>query len=111
LNNFNEKELFSVSDIKTYSFCKRSLWLSRKAKIKTGEKDWDFIKYRVLRSMTNLVDSSKIRSLTDLMLKELNKTDGEIVGTEIYLKCKCVRKTIILDFLWDKTGQIARSID
>ena len=79
--------MVSVSDLRTYSFCKRSLWLSRKAKIKSCEMDWDsLVKYRVLRSMTNLVDSSKIHSLTDLMLKTLNKTDGEIVGTEIYLE-------------------------
>lgn len=36
--------------------------------------------------MTNLVDSAKIQSLTDLMLKTINKTDGEIIGTEIYLE-------------------------
>ena len=94
MNTLNEAELFSVSDLRTYSFCKRSLWLSQKAKIKTGEKDWDFIKYRVLRSMTNLVDSSRIQSLTDLMLKTLNKTDGKIVGTEIYLEREGLRGRI-----------------
>lgn len=36
--------------------------------------------------MTNLVDSTEIQSLTDLMLKAVNKTDGEIIGTEIYLE-------------------------
>ena len=91
-------ELVSVTDLRTYSFCKRSLWLSKKAKIKAGEKDWDFIKYRVLRSMTNLVDSSKINSLTDLMLKTLNKTDGELVGTEIYLEREGLCGS--MDVLW-----------
>ena len=85
---FNGTELLSVSDLKTYTFCKRKLWLSRKARIESGERDWDsIVKYRVLRSITNLVNSkSKIHSLTDLMLKTLNKIRGEIVGTEIDLE-------------------------
>ena len=91
----NEKELFSVSDLKTYTFCKRKLWLSRKARIKSGEIDWDsVVKYRVLRSMTNLVDSSKIHSLTDLMLKTLSKIRGEIVDTEIHLEREGLRGRI-----------------
>lgn len=36
--------------------------------------------------MTNLVDSSEIHSLTDLMFKTLNKIGGEIVGTEMHLE-------------------------
>lgn len=79
--------MFSVSDLRNYSFCKRSLWLSKRAKIKSSEKDWDStVKYRVLRSMSDLVESSKIKSLTDLMFQTLNKTKGMIVGTEIFLK-------------------------
>ena len=85
---FNGTELVSVSDLRTYTFCKRQLWLSRKAKIESGERDWDsIVKYRVLRSITSLVSSkSKIHSLTDFMFKTLNKIRGEIVGTEIELK-------------------------
>jgi len=43
------------------------------------------VKYRVLRSMTHLIDSSEIRSLTDFMLKTINRPEGKIVGTEVYL--------------------------
>ena len=86
----------SVSDLTTFTFCKRKLWLSRKARIESGERDWDStVKYRVLRSITNLVDSkSKIHSLTDLMLKTLNKIRGEIVGTEIDLEREGLRGRI-----------------
>ena len=52
------------------------------------------MKYRVLRSMTNLVDSSKIRSLTDLMLKTLSRIGGEIVDTEIHLEREGLRGRI-----------------
>jgi CRISPR-associated protein Cas4 len=90
--------LFSVSDLRAYSFCKRSLWLSRKAKIKAGEKDWDFIKYRVLRSITTIVDSNQIQSLTHLLLKTLNKTDGKMVKTEIELEREGLSGRI--DVLW-----------
>ena len=78
----------SVSDLTTYTFCKRKLWLSKKARIESGERDWDsIVKYRVLCSITSLVGSkSKIYSLTDLMFKTLKKIRGEIVGTEIYLE-------------------------
>ena len=60
--------------------------------------NWDSLaKYRVLRSITNLVDSSEIRSLTDLM-KTFNKIDGKIVGTEVYL----TRENLCgkIDVLW-----------
>ena len=44
------------------------------------------MKYRVLRSITNLVDSKKeMHSLTDFMFKTLNELPGDIVATEIYL--------------------------
>ena len=78
----------SVSDLTTYTFCKRKLWLSKKARIESGKIDWDLIvKYRVLRSITNLVNSkSKIHSLTDFMFETLNEISGEIVDTEIHLK-------------------------
>lgn len=79
--------MLTVSDLTKYSFCKRSLWLSKKAMIESCDMNWDsLVKYRVLRSVTNLVDSNKIHSLTDLMLQTLNKTNGKIVATEIYLK-------------------------
>ena len=85
----------SVSDLTTYTFCKRKLWLSRKARIESGKRDWDsIVKYRVLRSITDIVDSSKIHSLTDLMLKTLNKIRGEIVGTEIDLEREGLRGRI-----------------
>jgi CRISPR-associated protein Cas4 len=78
----------SVSDLTTYTFCKRKLWLSKKAKIRSSQRNWDpIVKYRVLRSITNLVDSKdKIHSLTDFMLKTISETPGEIVGTEVYLR-------------------------
>jgi len=93
---FNGTELVSVTDLTTFTFCKRKLWLSKKARIKSGERDWDSrMKYRVLCSMTSLVDSkSKIHSLTDLMLKTLNKIRGEIVGTEIDLEREGLRGRI-----------------
>jgi len=56
------------------------------------------VKYRVLRSMTNIVDSNRIQSLTDLMLKVLKKTDGKIEGTEIRLKRDGLSGKI--DVLW-----------
>lgn len=48
--------------------------------------NWNsLVKYRVLRSMTHLIDSSEIRSLTDFMLKTINKPEGKIVRTQVYL--------------------------
>ena len=45
------------------------------------------MKYRVLRSITNLVDSKKeMYSLTDFMFKTLNEIPGDIVATEINLR-------------------------
>ena len=78
----------SVSDLTTYNRCKRKLWLSRKARIRCGKRDWGpRVKYRVLRSITNLIDSKKeIRSLTDFMFKTLNEIPGDIVATEIDLR-------------------------
>lgn len=78
----------SVTDLTTYTFCKRKLWLSRKAKIESSKIDWNpIVKYRVLRSITDLIDSkSKIHSLTDFMFETLNEIPGKIVDTELYLK-------------------------
>jgi CRISPR-associated protein Cas4 len=86
--SFNGTELVSVSDLTTYTFCKRKLWLSRKAKIESGKIDWNpIVKYRVLRSLINLVDlKDDIHSLTDFMCETLNEISGEIVDTEVYLK-------------------------
>lgn len=77
----------SVTDLRTYSYCRRKLWLSRKARISCGKRDWGpTVKYRVLRSITNLVDSKKeMHSLTDFMFKTLNELPGDIVATEIPL--------------------------
>ncbi|MCW3985298.1 MAG: CRISPR-associated protein Cas4 [Candidatus Bathyarchaeota archaeon] len=79
--------MVSVSDLTTYSYCKRKVWLLRKAKIQTGERDWNsIVKYRLIRSISNLVDSKdKIHSLTDFMYETLHEVPGEIVDTEIYL--------------------------
>lgn len=45
------------------------------------------MKYRVLRSITNLVDSKdEIHSLTNFMCETLNGISGEIVDTEVFLK-------------------------
>lgn len=91
--------MYTVSDLKTYSFCKRSLWLSEKAKIENCEMNWDsLVKYRVLRSMANIVDSNRIQSLTDLMLKTLNKTNRQLVRTEIELERDGLKGRI--DVLW-----------
>lgn len=85
----------SVSDLTTYTFCKRKLWLSKKARIKSGERDWDSrVKYRVLRSMTHLIDSSKIQSLTDFMLKTINRPEGRVVETEVFLTRENLRGKI-----------------
>lgn len=80
--------MVSVSDLATYSFCKRQLWLSKKAKIRSGERDLDSrVRFHVVRSITNLVDSrGKIGSLTGFMLKTLDNLPGKIVGTEVSLK-------------------------
>lgn len=77
-----------VSDLTTYTYCKRKLWLSRKAGIQSGKRDLDSkVKFHVLRSITSLVDSkAKIHSLTDFMLKTLSEVPGEIVNTEVYLE-------------------------
>jgi len=48
--------------------------------------------------MTNIVDSNRIRSLTDLMIKALNKTKGKMEGTEIYLEREGLCGSI--DVLW-----------
>ena len=80
--------MVSVSDLTSYTFCKRKLWLSKKAKIRSSQRDWDpILKYRVLRSITNLLDSKdNIHSLTDFMLKTITEIPGEIVDTEVYLR-------------------------
>ena len=79
--------MVSVTDLKTYSYCRRKLWLLRKARISCGKKDWvPTVKYRVLRSISNLVDSKKeMHSLTDFMFKTLSELPGDIVATEIHL--------------------------
>lgn len=76
-----------VTDLTSYTYCKRKLWLTRKVGIQSGKRDLDSkAKFHVLRSITSLIDSKgKIHSLTDFMLKTLNEVSGKIVDTEIYL--------------------------
>ena len=76
-----------VTDLTSYAYCKRKLWLARKVGIQSGRRDLDSkVKFHVLRSITSLIDSKgKIHSLTDFMLKTLNEVPGKIVATEIYL--------------------------
>lgn len=77
-----------MSDLLAYDFCKRKAWLSRKARIESGEREWDsIVRFRVLRSLTSLVNSrADIHSLTDFLLQVLNGLPGKIVGTEISLE-------------------------
>ena len=77
-----------VSDLTTYTYCKRKLWLSRKVGIKSSKRDLDSkMKFNVLRSITRLVGSkAKIHSFTHFMLKTLSEAPGKIVNTEVYLK-------------------------
>jgi len=89
------RQLVSVSDLTTYSYCKRKVWLLRIAKIQTGERDWEsIVRYRLVRFISNLVDSKdKIHSLTDFMYETLHEVPGEIVDTENLLgKRKAVWK-------------------
>jgi len=81
-------ELVSVSDLGTYTFCKRKLWLLKRARIEGGERDWDsVVKFRLLCLITSILRSKiKIHSLTDFMLKALREMPGEIVGTEVSLR-------------------------
>jgi len=58
------------------------------------------MKYRVLLSMTNLVGSTKMQSLTDLMFKTINKTDGEMIGTEVYLERDGLCRKITIGDFW-----------
>jgi CRISPR-associated protein Cas4 len=78
----------SVTDLTTYNYCKRKLWLLKKARIKRSERDWCLKgKYHALRSITNLIVSeTKMHSLSDFLFRTLNEIDGEIVGTEIQLE-------------------------
>ena len=76
-----------VTDLTSYTYCKRKLWLARKVGIQSGRRDLDSkVRFHVLHSITSRIDSkSKIHSLTDFMLKTLNEVPGKIVDTEIYL--------------------------
>jgi CRISPR/Cas system-associated exonuclease Cas4 (RecB family) len=49
--------------------------------------------------MTKIVGSNNIQSLTDLLLKTLNKTNGQLVRTEIELERDGLRGRI--DVLWE----------
>lgn len=64
------------------------LWLSKRAKIKGGKRDFDSkVKFQLLRSMTSLVGSkAKIHSFTDFMLETLGGVSGEIVDTQVFLE-------------------------
>lgn len=71
-----------------YEFCKRKLWLSRKARIESGERDWDSpAKLHLLRLILNRINSRvKVQSRTTFMLEAINIAPQEIVGTEISLR-------------------------
>ena len=80
--------MVSVSDLVAYNFCKRKLWLSRKARIEGSERDWGSpAKLHVLRSIFNQINSTdKVQSRTAFMLEAINVAPGDIVGTEISLR-------------------------
>lgn len=80
--------MVSVSDLVAYNFCKRKLWLSRKARIESGERDWDSpAKLHVLRLIFNRINSTvKVQSRTAFLLEAINVAPEEIVGTEISLR-------------------------
>ena len=71
-----------------YEFCKRKLWLSRRARIESGERDWDSpAKLHLLRLIFNRINSRvKVQSRTAFMLEAINIAPQEIVGTEISLR-------------------------
>jgi len=71
-----------------YEFCKRKLWLSRRARIESGERDWDSpAKLHLLRLIFNRINSRvKVQSRTTFMLEAINIAPQEIIGTEISLR-------------------------
>jgi CRISPR-associated protein Cas4 len=80
--------MVSVWDLRDYNFCKRKLWLSRKARIEGGERDWDSpAKLHVLNVIFNRVNSkARVQSRTTFMLEAINVAPGQIVGTEVPLR-------------------------
>lgn len=79
--------LVSVSDLTTYIYCKRKLWLSRRVRIKSPKRDFNSkAKLHLLHSITNLVYSkTELHSVTDFMFEALHEIPGEIIDTEISL--------------------------